>query len=111
MPYFKPSERDALQPFGPEGPSLKTFWGDNIMISLVELRPGAVVPPHSHPEEQAGYVIEGTLEFTMHGQTRTVGPGEIFFVPRGVEHAVTVSGADTARVVDIFSPVRNEYKY
>ena len=111
MPYFKPSERDALTPFGLEGPSLKTFWGDNIMISLVELRPGSVVPPHSHPEEQAGYVIEGALEFTMNGQTRMVGPGEIFFIPGGVEHAVTVASAETAKVVDIFSPVRDDYKY
>ncbi len=111
MPHFLPSERKALTPFGPEGPSLKTFWGDNIMISLVELDPGSVVPLHSHPEEQAGYVIAGTLTFTIDGETHQVGPGEVFFVPGGVEHEVTVSSPGPAKVVDIFSPVRNDYKY
>lgn len=111
MPFYIPAERDALAPFGAEGPSLKTFWGDNIMISLVEMDSGQVVPPHSHPEEQAGYVVEGTLEFTMEGATRQVGPGEIFFIPGGVEHAVTVASPGPAKVVDIFSPVRDDYKY
>ncbi len=111
MPYFIPAEREALTPFGPDGPSLKTFWGENIMISLVDLEPGSVVPPHSHPEEQAGYVIEGILKFQMEGETRKVGPGEIFVIPGGVEHAVTVSSPGRAKVVDIFSPVREDYKY
>lgn len=111
MPYFNPEARTALMPFGPEGPSLKTFWGENIMISLVEMGPGDVVPPHHHPEEQAGYVVEGELEFTMDGETRKVAQGEIFFIPGGKEHAVRVSGEGPAKVVDIFSPVREDYQY
>lgn len=111
MPFFNPSDRKAIQPFGHEGPSLKTFWGENIMISLVELVPGSVVPPHSHPEEQAGYVLEGELEFTMGGESTRVGPGEIFFIPGNVEHAVVVSSSGIAKVVDIFNPVREDYKY
>lgn len=111
MPFFTPAERKELRPFGAAGPALKTFWGDNIMISLVEMEPGSVVPAHSHSQEQAGYVIEGELEFTLDGATRTVGPGEIFFIPGHAEHAVTVSSAQAAKVVDIFSPARDDYKY
>lgn len=111
MPFFNPAARAELKPFGDEGPSLKTFWGENIMISLVEMAPGSVVPLHAHDQEQAGYVIEGELEFTIAGETRTVGPGELFFVPGGAEHTVAVTSAGPARVVDIFSPVRSDYKY
>lgn len=111
MPFFDSDSRLALQPFGDQGPALRTFWGDDIMISLVEMQAGSVVPVHSHPEEQAGYVVSGTLEFTMQGETTTVGPGGVFFIPGNVEHSVVVKGTETARVVDIFSPIREDYKY
>ena len=111
VPFFDSDNRPALTPFGDQGPALRTFWGDNIMISLVDMQAGSVVPVHSHPEEQAGYVVSGTLEFTMQGETTTVGPGGVFFVPGNVEHSVVVKGTETARVVDIFSPIREDYKY
>ncbi len=81
------------------------------MVSLVEMVPGSVVPAHSHPQEQAGYVLEGELEFAIAGEKTRVGPGGIFFIPGNVEHAVVVTSPDTARVVDIFSPVRDDYQY
>ena len=97
MPFFNSDDRPALQPFGDQGPALRTFWGDDIMISLVDI--------------QAGYVVAGTLEFTMQGETTTVGPGGVFFIPGNVEHSVVVKGTESARVVDIFSPIRDDYKY
>ena len=111
MPFFDSDNRPALTPFGDQGPALRTFWGDDIMISLVDMQAGAVVPVHSHPEEQAGYVVSGTLEFTMQGETTTVGPGGVFFIPGNVEHSVVVKGTEAARGVDIFSPIRDDYKY
>ena len=81
------------------------------MISLVEMKAGSVVPPHSHPEEQAGYVVSGTLEFTVADETTTVEPGGVFTIPSNVEHSVTVSGSTDAKVVDVFSPVREDYKF
>ncbi len=47
----------------------------------------------------------------MQGETTTVGPGGVFFIPGNVEHSVVVKGTETARVVDIFSPIREDYKY
>ena len=111
MPFFNSDNRSALKPFGDQGPALRTFWGDDIMISLVDMHAGSVVPAHSHPEEQAGYVVSGTLEFTMQGETTTVGSGGVFFIPGNVEHSVVVKGTESVRVVDIFSPIRDDYKY
>ncbi len=111
MPFFNPSEREPLQPFGTDGPSLRTFWGENIMVSLVEMAPGSAAPLHSHPQEQAGYVLEGELEFAMEGKKTKVGPGGVFFIPGGVEHAVTVTSPCAAMAVDIFSPIRDDYIY
>jgi quercetin dioxygenase-like cupin family protein len=92
------------------GVTAQTFWGDKMMLSRVVLEPGGVVPPHQHPHEQAGVVLEGTLEFTIGGETKVLGPGEMYIIPGNVEHKVVPVGDQTAVALDIFSPVREEYK-
>ena len=55
--YFHiPSERELIERF--PGVNLRTFWGDNVMLSIVDLNKGSVVPNHTHPNEQAGIVLE-----------------------------------------------------
>ncbi|MEM7455286.1 MAG: cupin domain-containing protein [Planctomycetota bacterium] len=42
---------------------------------------------HAHGnEDELFWVISGELEMHMRDQVVTIGPGEIFIVPRGVEH-------------------------
>jgi quercetin dioxygenase-like cupin family protein len=66
------------------------------------------VPEHRHPHEQAGYVLSGRVRFTIGGETRVLGPGDMFLVPPDVPHAVS-SVDGPARVLDVFSPVREDY--
>ena len=35
---------------------------------------GAVIPPHAHPHEQAGLVLDGQLELIIDGVSRTLSP-------------------------------------
>ena len=46
------------------GIRLKTFWGQKMLLSAVELDAGAVLPTHGHPHEQSGTVISGALQLT-----------------------------------------------
>lgn len=92
------------------GIRLKTFWGENMLLSVVELDAEAVLPNHSHPHEQAGTVISGTLRLTIAGETRDLRPGDAYVIPGGVEHSA-IAGLMPTKVVDIFSPVREEYKF
>ncbi len=108
MSFYNPAERTPKELF--PGAVARTFWGENILLSYLDLAPGAFVPPHSHPHEQAGIVLEGELEFTIGDETRIVKIGEIFIIPGGVEHSVKVGDAP-ARALDIFSPVREAYKW
>jgi quercetin dioxygenase-like cupin family protein len=67
---------------------------------LVEFVPGGAVGKHTHPGEELGYVVEGTLELQVVGQPpRTVKAGEAFFVPAGVVHEGRNTGAGTAKVL------------
>ena len=40
---------------------MRSLTGQGVMLNLVTLEPGAEVPLHSHANEQAGYVLRGTL--------------------------------------------------
>ena len=75
------------------------------MLSLVTLAPDAVVPTHSHPHEQMGVMVSGTMEFTIEGETRVLSGNEMYFVPGGVPHAAK-AGPGGAVALDAFSPPR-----
>lgn len=92
------------------GVRTRTFWGENLMFSLVDLDANAVIPSHSHPHEQGTYMLSGGFEATVGDQTRWVYPGELFIVPGGVAHSARV-GAEPASVVDVFVPVREDLIY
>jgi quercetin dioxygenase-like cupin family protein len=88
----------------------RTFWGDQMLMAVVDLDPLAIVPPHRHPHEQCGVILQGDLEFNIAGEVRMLHAGDLYLIPGGIEHSV-IAGAESARVLDIFSPVREEYKY
>jgi len=90
------------------GCRLRTPYGENLMLSYLEMDAGAVVPRHHHPHEQGGMLLSGRLELTIGDETRTVEPGAMFLIPPNVPHrAVAVDGP--AVILDVFSPVREDY--
>ncbi|MBD3307653.1 cupin domain-containing protein [candidate division KSB3 bacterium] len=93
-----------------QGVHIKAVYGEKIMMSFVDLEAGAVIPSHHHEHEQMGYVITGELELQIGDETQVCHAGDSYLAPANVPHAVTVSDAGPARVLDIFSPPREEYK-
>jgi quercetin dioxygenase-like cupin family protein len=108
MPFYSSDERERMQVF--DGIMGRTFWGEKMLLSIVELEPHAVGPPHSHPHEKIGLVLEGELTFTIGDETRTLRPCDGNVVPGGVMHSV-VAGDSPCKVVEIFSPVREDFQY
>ena len=82
--------------------------GDKLMLSFLEMAEGSTVPEHSHPHEQAGLVLEGKLRFRIGEEEQLMEPGDAFIVPGNVVHSGEVV-AGPAKVLDIFSPVREDY--
>ena len=78
------------------------------MLSLLEMEEGAVIPLHSHPHEQAGILLEGQMDLTIGEETRRCQPGTSYIIPGNTPHrAVAIGGP--AQVLDIFSPIREDY--
>jgi quercetin dioxygenase-like cupin family protein len=91
------------------GVTAKIASGERMMLSLVTLAPGAVVPTHSHPHEQMGMMVSGTLEITIEGETRALAGIGMFFIPGGVPHAAK-AGPGGAVTLEALSPPREEYR-
>lgn len=82
--------------------------GERITFALVELAPNAIVPEHTHEQEQLGMVITGEVTFTLDGETRTMGPGGTWRILSNRPHDV-VAGPDGAVVIDVFNPTRYDW--
>ena len=59
------------------------------LAMFYEIPDGVEVPEHAHGA-QWGVVIEGSVEFTIGGETRTYGRGETYSVGAGVLHSAVI---------------------
>ncbi len=82
--------------------------GDRTTVGEVLVGADGVVPMHQHPHEQVSYVVSGQLEFTVGSDRHVMGPGDCLVIPGGVPHGCR--GITACRVVDIFSPAREDYR-
>jgi quercetin dioxygenase-like cupin family protein len=82
--------------------------GENASLAVVELAPNATVPGHRHAHEQLGICLQGSITFTVGGETRELGPGGTWRIPSDLPHDA-VAGPAGAVVIDIFSPVRTDW--
>ena len=82
--------------------------GERLMLVEVTMNDGAVVPTHTHPHEQTGYLVSGRFLFELGDETRELGPGDCWLVPSEVPHKVTA--LEPCVLVDVFSPPREEYR-
>ena len=74
--------------------------GREATTAIAEFQPGATVGRHTHPGEEVGYVLEGTLVLEQQGKPAvTLGAGKTFFIPAGTVHNATNSGSTQARVL------------
>jgi len=81
---------------------------EGLMLIEVALEKGAVVPSHSHPHEQVGYLISGRVLFELGDERRELAAGDSWLVPPNVPHQVTA--LERSLAIDVFSPPREEYR-
>jgi quercetin dioxygenase-like cupin family protein len=89
--------------------AMRPLFGEGAMLNLLDFEPEARVPPHSHPHEQFGYVIEGSIVLVIGGVEHRLRPGDAYQIPGGVEHAARTE-REPCRILDVFQPVREDYR-
>src|ERR1044071_1599302 len=93
-----------------EGIERRLITGERMMLAHVYLKKGAVVPLHSHDNEQLTYILEGALRFWMGGEDSEpidIHAGEVLVIPSNVPHRV--EALEDTLDVDIFSPPRQDW--
>ena len=75
--------------------------GKEIVIGTATLPPASVIGYHTHPGDEAGYVLKGNLILKTQGQPdRTLKVGDSFFNPRGAVHSLAAApGSDGGMAV------------
>jgi len=74
--------------------------GHESVTAVAEFQPGATVGRHTHPGEEVGYILEGTIVLEQDGKPPvTLGPGKTFFIPAGTIHNATNRTSAPARVL------------
>ena len=91
------------------GLTTRIFAGEQAMLSVVSFAPHAEGTLHSHPEEQWGVMLEGDGLRTQGGEEIPVKAGDFWRTPGNVEHTLK-AGPNGAKVLDVFSPPREEYR-
>lgn len=81
--------------------------GQDVMVARVLMKRGAIVPEHSHHNEQITYVLEGALKFWIDGKEIVVKAGEVLTIPPDMPHRAEalVETVD----LDVFNPPRADW--
>ena len=88
--------REAVKP----GIDRRLVTTERMMLAHVYIDKEAVVPWHSHENEQLTYILEGALQFTLGDrdgaeeqlQTVTVHAGEVLHIPSHLPHRAVALG-------------------
>lgn len=61
--------------------------GDRMIVALMRMPAGTGAEPHSHPNEQWIYILEGTFHATVGGKDVEARPGSLVYIPSNVVHS------------------------
>ena len=80
---------------------------ENLMIVEVTFEKDADGAPHTHPHEQASYVVSGEILFRLDGEEKHMKKGDSVFIPGNVPHCLRA--LTDAVVIDVFTPERKDF--
>ena len=91
-----------------EGIERKTLvHGEKTLMAEFKLQKGSIVPLHSHPHEQAGYLVSGQVKFSVDSKEIVCNPGDSWCIQGDEEHSA--EALQDSVLVEVFSPVREDY--
>ena len=82
-------------------------FGDKSMVTRMNYKAGDHVPFHSHPNEQAGYVVSGKIRMRFGEYDEILQVGDSYSIPGGTEHSI--DGLEDSTILDFFYPPRQDY--
>jgi quercetin dioxygenase-like cupin family protein len=81
--------------------------GKTMYQMTAQLDAGSKMPEHQHPQEQIVHILEGRMKLIVNGTPHQLTAGDSFYLASNVPHGVET--IENTRVLDTFSPPRDEY--
>jgi quercetin dioxygenase-like cupin family protein len=91
-----------------QGIRIKTLChGESMLMTEFLLQKDAILPEHSHPNEQTGYLIEGKIRLFIAESVRDLVSGDSWSIAKDVIHRAEI--LEDSLAIEVFSPVRADY--
>ena len=90
------------------GTRVRFVHSDRMTVAHWHFDEGIDLPEHSHPHDQICNVMDGEFELTVDGVPEVMNAGHYRVIPPDAIHsgrAIT-----TCKIIDVFSPVRDDYR-
>jgi quercetin dioxygenase-like cupin family protein len=82
-------------------------YGERTLMTEFVLEKGSILPRHSHPHEQTGYLVKGNIRLSIGTEEYDAHPGDSWCIPSNVEHGAEM--IEDSVGLEVFSPVREDY--
>ncbi len=92
-----------------DGVNARVINGQRMTLAVVDLEPGSSVPEHHHENEQLGFILRGSMTFTIGGEKREIRAGDTYTIPSNIPHDA-VAGPEGCTAVDAFAPIRADWE-
>lgn len=91
-----------------KGIKIKTInVGEKMLMTEFILEKGALLPQHSHPFEQTGYLVSGSIELFIGTSSHILKPGDSWNIPEDEQHNASI--LEDSIAIEIFTPARKDY--
>lgn len=104
-------KRDKAEKLEPSATSVSrvmlTANQTNGRYSIIDeiFNPGMKTPSHKHAYHSETFiVIAGKMKWTVGGETETIGPGDLVYIPPDTSHATEVVGDEPVRAIMLYEP-------
>lgn len=82
--------------------------GKDLTLGWLKIKAGSKLPLHQHMHEQISIMIEGKMELFVGDETCLLEPGVIKIIPSNTPHSAYAH--TDCILIDVFNPVREDYK-
>jgi quercetin dioxygenase-like cupin family protein len=83
--------------------------GEQLTLAFWEIKAGCVMPQHHHTHEQITHILKGELKMQIGGEEFLLKRGSVQVIPSNISHGA-IAKTD-CRVIDAFSPARDDYRF
>ena len=105
MSCFTVKEIQAKKPA--EGIEIRVIPGERMTMAFFHMEPKAEIPEHSHPHEQMGTVLKGSIEIIIDNEKKIVNKGDAYHIPSNIVHSGR--GCElSAEILEVYSPPRED---